>query len=284
MSLVSRFEALVQNPTFKKILPKIYSLGASVVILGALFKIEHWPGASYMLSAGLITESIIFFFYAFETDTDGTAVAHSDSDSTTIYDAEGMPILIENRGRQINYGGAQGSLALAKFDEMILEADISVETFERLGMGIRKLGETTENLSTMGDVADASQRYMRTLQTADASLDKLTKTYETAIGKVTSSTIFKYQSIAKSLRVIEEETRSYQYQVENLNDNLTVLNKIYRRQRKEAENYLKALSDSADESSKYQDSMKELNENIHSLNHYYGNVLSSLNVRKRSIF
>ena len=284
MSLESKIEALVQSKRFKKILPKVYSIGASVVILGALFKIEHWPGASYMLSAGLITESIIFLFYAFDTTDD--AAAHPTEHAAapnTIYNADGVPIYGNPQDGVVGYGGAQGSMALARFDEMLLEADISTETFERLGMGIRKLGETTENLNSMGDVAEASHRYMRTLQTADESLDRLTKTYEAAIGKVTSSTIFKYQSISKSLSVIEQETRSYQNQVENLNDNLTVLNKIYRKQRKAAENYLKSMAESADESARYQEQMKELNENINSLNRFYGNVLTTMKVRRNKL-
>ena len=284
MSLESKIEALVQSKRFKKILPKVYSIGASVVILGALFKIGHWPGASYMLSAGLITESIIFLFYAFDTTDD--AVAHPTEHAAvpnTIYNADGVPIYGNSQDGVVGYGGAQGSMALARFDEMLLEADISTETFERLGMGIRKLGETTENLNSMGDVAEASHRYMRTLQTADESLDRLTKTYEAAIGKVTSSTIFKYQSISKSLSVIEQETRSYQNQVENLNDNLTVLNKIYRKQRKAAENYLKSMAESADESARYQEQMKELNENINSLNRFYGNVLTTMKVRRNKL-
>lgn len=290
MSIESKIEALVQGKTFKRVLPKIYSIGASVVILGALFKIEHWPGSSYMLSAGLITESVIFFFYAFDsTDEEkphsaeqGDAPLHAAAPNT-IYNADGVPIYGNSQDGVVGYGGAQGSMALARFDEMLLEADISTETFERLGMGIRKLGETTENLNSMGDVAEASHRYMRTLQTADESLDRLTKTYEAAIGKVTSSTIFKYQSISKSLSVIEQETRSYQNQVENLNDNLTVLNKIYRKQRKAAENYLKSMAESADESARYQEQMKELNENINSLNRFYGNVLTTMKVRRNKL-
>lgn len=52
---------LMQNKKFKGFLTMLYSLGASVVVLGALFKIQHWPGAGFMLSAGLITEALIFF-------------------------------------------------------------------------------------------------------------------------------------------------------------------------------------------------------------------------------
>ena len=60
---------LMRDKRFKSFLSTLYSLGASVVVLGALFKIQHWPGAGFMLSAGLITEALIFFIYAFEPNT-----------------------------------------------------------------------------------------------------------------------------------------------------------------------------------------------------------------------
>ena len=51
---------------YKKAMGYAYGIGAAVVILGALFKLMHWPGASIMLIAGLGTEALIFFLSAFE--------------------------------------------------------------------------------------------------------------------------------------------------------------------------------------------------------------------------
>ena len=63
---MNKLEQLVQGKVFKKFLTRLYGIGASIVVVGALFKIEHWPGASIMLSTGLFTEAIIFFFFAFD--------------------------------------------------------------------------------------------------------------------------------------------------------------------------------------------------------------------------
>jgi len=57
---------LVQSSGWKNFISKLYGLGASVVIVGALFKIQHWPLAGTMLTIGLLTEAVIFFFSAFE--------------------------------------------------------------------------------------------------------------------------------------------------------------------------------------------------------------------------
>jgi gliding motility-associated protein GldL len=51
---------------WKGFMAKLYGFGAAVVIVGALFKIQHWPGAGLMLIVGLGTEAVIFIFSAFE--------------------------------------------------------------------------------------------------------------------------------------------------------------------------------------------------------------------------
>ena len=51
---------------WKNFMSKLYGIGAAVVIVGALFKIQHWPGAGPMLTVGLATEALIFIFSAFE--------------------------------------------------------------------------------------------------------------------------------------------------------------------------------------------------------------------------
>ena len=51
---------------YGNVMPKIYGLGASVVIIGAMFKLNGWAGATLMLIIGLGTEALIFAFSAFE--------------------------------------------------------------------------------------------------------------------------------------------------------------------------------------------------------------------------
>ena len=69
---------IVQSSGWKNFMAKLYGIGAAVVIIGALFKIMHWPGASAMLTVGLGTEAIIFFFSAFEP-------LHEELDWTLVY-------------------------------------------------------------------------------------------------------------------------------------------------------------------------------------------------------
>ena len=69
---------ITQGKSFKKLMVKLYGLGASIVIIGALFKIQHYPGAGFMLALGLGTEAVIFFFSAFEPP-------HEDVDWSLVY-------------------------------------------------------------------------------------------------------------------------------------------------------------------------------------------------------
>jgi len=225
-----------------------------------------------MLGTGLITEAVIFFFYAFEEEEEEPAKVYPEYVVNT-EEVEGLP----SPGRE-GYGaigGGSNSLALAKFDKMLEEAEITPDMLMELGVGMRKLGETTESLNSMGNLSVASKRYMKTIKSADESLERLAKTYETTITKVTCNTVFKYKSIANSLSVIEEESRSYQQQMESLSKTISTLNTVYKLQKKEADDYLKELKESATESQKYRKQMTELNDNLSELNKFYKKMLSA---------
>jgi gliding motility-associated protein GldL len=267
------FYTLIQSKAFKDSVAKIYSIGASIVVIGALFKIQHWPGAGFMLSTGLITEAFIFLIYAFDTDEEPEQVYPEIIDSPQVGAYENGSI----RNGSLTPG--EGSLALAKFDELLENAQITPDLFLRLGDGMKKLGETAENFNAMGDVAAASMQYMQTIKSADGSLEKLAKMYESTINKMTCKTVFKYKNISQSLETIEDDTRSYHQQMKKLNKNVSTLNSIYEVQRKGAEEYLSELGESLAESRKYREEMKKLNENLTALNNVYGNMLGAMKMK-----
>jgi gliding motility-associated protein GldL len=288
---------LVQSSGWKNFIAKLYGLGASVVIIGALFKIQHWPFAGPMLTIGLCTEAVIFFFSAFEP-------LHEEIDWTLVYpelagvpDEEGeLPAHGKHRGGGGGGGGAvgggAGSAALAKFDEMLEKAEITPDLFLKLGGGMKKLSEATGNINAMGDVAAASTKYMSTIKSADESLSKLSDSYQST-AKVINETGSNYKNIADSLSVIEVGGKSYQQQLESLNKNLSALNSAYELQLKGAgdhtkesealykglQNLMKDLTDSAGDTKKYREQIGKLNDNLTALNGVYGNMLAAMNVK-----
>ena len=285
---------LVQSSGWKNFIAKLYGLGASVVIVGALFKIQHWPLAGTMLTMGLLTEAIIFFFSAFEP-------LHEEIDWTLVYPelagipeegVDELPSHGSRHGGAIGGGGGAGSVALAKFDEMLEKAEISPDLFQKLGVGMKKLSEATANMSAMGDVTAASSRYMNTIESANDSLGKLADSYKETTN-VINETGANYKNIADSLTVIETGGKSYQQQLEVLNKNLAALNAVYELQKKGADDHLKEsdelykglqnlvkdLSGSADDTKKYREQVTKLNENLSALNNVYGNMLAAMNVK-----
>ena len=287
---------LVQSSGWKNFIAKLYGLGASVVIIGALFKIQHWPYAGAMLTVGLCTEAVIFFFSAFEP-------LHEEIDWTLVYpELAGMP---EEEGELPAHGkhrgggggggfagGGAGSAALAKFDEMLEKAEITPDLFQKLGVGMKKLSEATGNITAMGDVSAASTKYMSTIKSADESLGKLADSYQST-AKVINETGSNYKHIADSLSVIEVGGKSYQQQLESLNKNLSALNAAYELQlkgtgehTKESEALykglqalMKDLTDSSGDTKKYREQIGKLNDNLTALNGVYGNMLTAMNVK-----
>jgi gliding motility-associated protein GldL len=295
---------LVQSSGWKNFIAKLYGLGASVVIVGALFKIQHWPLAGTMLTIGLLTEAVIFFFSAFEP-------LHEEIDWSLVYpELAGIPedetpeIAASHTGKYSGgssgggsgggggYGGGSGAVALAKFDEMLEKAEISPDLFQKLGVGMKKLSESTANMNSMGDVSAASAKYMSTINGANESLGKLSDSYQSTT-RLINETGSAYRTMADSLSVIEVGGKSYQQQLESLNKNLSALNAVYELQRKGADEHLKEsdslykgiqgimkdLSESAGDTKKYREQITKLNENLSALNNVYGNMLSAMNVK-----
>jgi gliding motility-associated protein GldL len=286
---------LVQSSGWKNFMAKLYGIGASIVIIGALFKIQHYHFAGLMLSVGLCTEAIIFFFSAFEP-------LHEEVDWTLVYpelagitDDEPGSLGSRNDRGMIGaggMGGGAGSVALMKFDEMLEKAEITPDLFQKLGVGMQRFSESTSNLSAMGDISAASSKFMNTVHAANDSLGRLSDTYQNT-AKVLNDTNTNYTRMAETFSVVESGGKNYQQQLEALNKNLSALNAVYELQKKGADDHIREseslykgiqtimrdLTDSADDAKKYRDQISKLNDNLSALNNVYGNMLAAMNIK-----
>jgi len=155
---------LVRSKGYKQFMAKLYGWGASVVILGALFKINHYPGADYLLIAGLGTEACIFFFSAFEP-------LHVEYDWSLVYpELAGMEDLDQDKK------GSKKSLT-QELDKMLADAKIGPELIASLGDGMRNLGDNALKLSGVADAATATDGYVTNLNTAAGSVKNLSEAY-----------------------------------------------------------------------------------------------------------
>lgn len=270
---------LFESQGFKKFMAKLYGIGAAVVIVGALFKIMHWPGAGIMLTIGLGTEAVIFLFSAFEP-------LHQDPNWELVYPELGLGQQQEldqspkSRGR--SGGGGSGSGVTEHLDKMLDEAKIDSALLERLGDGMRALGENAAQLKGVTSAAAATDSYVSSLQAASDKVSTLSDAYERA-----SVSISGMSSTAK-------EGESFGEQMQKVSKNLAALNNVYELQLKGSSSHLEAtekfqsqvtdmmknLADSAQDTKMYKENMAMLSKNLTDLNSVYGNMLKAMTITK----
>lgn len=152
-------DELVESQGYKQFMQKLTGIGASVVLIGALFKIQHYPGASIMLFVGLVTEAIIFFFSAFEP-------LHEEIDWTLAYpELAGLDNIEEGMDNSIvgrRKGGNGGTSALERFDELLEKSNLGSEIFDKLGQGLNNLSTTVSSMNNITSATIATDKYAKT--------------------------------------------------------------------------------------------------------------------------
>jgi gliding motility-associated protein GldL len=280
---------IVQSSGWKNFMAKLYGLGASIVIVGALFKIMHWPGAGLMLTIGLLTEAVIFFFSAFEP-------LHEELDWTLVYpELAGMtdPDEVESFKER----GKAGHTTLEKFEDLVGSANISGDTFAKLGESLNKLNTITTNMSDLSGATVATESYVDNVKTAAESAGKLSHTFNQSsdslnqyVGVLTNSYAQLASSVQQDVDAVSNGTRSYGQQLESMNKNLSALNAAYELQLKGTSEHLKDtqgvyqgfdqlvvnLKSSVEETQKYREEIAKLGNSLASLNTIYGNMLSAM--------
>ncbi len=205
----------VNSKRFKNFMAKLYGFGAAVVILGAMFKILHLPGADVMLVVGLTTEAVIFFFSAFEKP-------HEEYDWTLVYpELAGMTDDEE-------YGVARGNRLsnTQELDKMLEEAKIDSELIESLGHGLRKFGDAANKLNETSEAAAATREYEQQLTMATRNMESLNALY--AVQLESSANHMETQNaLMEKLNSSMESTEKLGVEVGSLVENMTQLNGVY---------------------------------------------------------
>jgi gliding motility-associated protein GldL len=261
---------LTQGKKFKNFMAKLYGWGASIVILGALFKIQHWEGAGLMLTVGLVTEAVIFFFSAFEPP-------HEDVDWSLVYpELAGIHEPGADRKKKKVDPVAQ------ELDRLMAEAKIGPDLIHSLGTGLKSLGENTAQLADLSSATVATDNYVKNVETASKSVGDLAGAYSKATDAM------------NSLSSSSDDVKIYSDQVSSAGKNLAALNSVYELQLQDSNKHLQetakfydgihdlmaSLNESVSDTKKYKEEVQKLAQNLTSLNTVYGNMLSAMNVNK----
>lgn len=204
----------VNSKRFKNFMAKLYGWGAAVVILGAMFKILHLPGADYMLVIGLTTEAVIFFFSAFEKPAE-------DVDWTLVY-----PELAGMADDEAEFNNQKGLTATQELDKMLEDAKIDGELIESLGSGLRRFGDAANKLSETSEAAAATGAYNEQLSLASKNMESLNALY--AVQLESSANHMEAQnSLMEKLNSSINDSERLTTEVSSLVNNMAQLNSVY---------------------------------------------------------
>jgi hypothetical protein len=208
MSFIDSLENVTEAKWYKLMMPKLYGWGAAIVILGALFKIEHYPGAGTMLAVGLGLEAIIFFFSAFEKQP-------SEPDWTLVY-----PELANMEDPNAAKRPAQ------QLDDALAKAKIDNELIESLNEGLRSFGESTKKLNETIAAASGISEYNSQIQEGVKNMNALNSLYELQL-QASNQQMEATNLFLQNLQSSVDDSKKFQEQVSSLADNLEQLNKVY---------------------------------------------------------
>ncbi len=291
---MAKKKSFFESRGFKVALKYLYAWGASVVILGALFKILHWPGANEMLIVGLGTESVIFFISGLEPLPPEEKhwnwakvfpqLKEEDEDEVLLDEMLGEEGTTQPAGPGFIAAGLQGT-------STALQENLTPELFENLTETIKNLGVSVNQLSEVADVTVATNEFGQKLKVASEKIDQMTSSYSAAIDIL--------DDFKNTLGVLDEQRQKvlqvneeYQQRVMAINKSLEELNAIYESELKDAQKHLNTINhfyanlnalmenlaseDVLKDATKVREELSKLAVNMERLNAIYGSMLTAM--------
>lgn len=274
----------------KKIVSAIYSIGAAIVILGALFKILHLPFANEMLMVGMTTEAGIFFLGIFDTP-------HKEFDWGQIFDFK------NSSPQTLNIAGS-GSQTPSRNLGVNYTESVSDDAVKKLNESIKNLSETANSLQVISNVAVAANGLAKNIETASEAAVNFTTTQQ-KLNETTEKLSVSYLGITSDVNTAINNTKGYAEKVAEMNKSLASINSIYEIQLRHLQSQNEGLSLQAEsirnvsgkldeivtdlnkmkdttgvsfeETKKYLQSTQKLAKQVDDLNAVYGNMLNALN-------
>lgn len=272
------------SDTVKLWVGRVYSVGAAIVIVGALFKIMHFPGAGVMLCIGMGTEAILFMIGCLDKPHE---VYHWDK------------VFPQFRKNAEQSEGALNNMPAMSATPQVL----SDEDAKKLSDGVQSVAKTAEKLASLADVVGSVDALKKSMDTASVETDKFIQSQSllnTSSEKLASS----YNGISDDIEKVVAQTKDYLTRVEVVNKNLEAINGVYELQLNELRgqlevvssqnegmknmtssidnvnsnvNQLKTLLDSIlIEEQNFNKGVQDLNTKVSNLNSIYGNMLNAL--------
>lgn len=265
----------VRSKVYKEVSAKLYGIGASVVIVGALFKINHWPGGTIMLIIGMGIEAVIFFVSAFEPlhvtydwslvfpelagmdEIHGGEEKEKKEKKSKKKDKEQEQIMAGGVVGGPVVGGVVGYSGTQDLDKMLADAKIGPELIESLGKGLKNLADTTSQLNDVAGAAVSSERFNQNLSNAVSAAGELSEAYKKTADNLNKdllvsgeylSSVQEATSAVSTLANIYKETAntlsagdaSYLDELKKMASSLSSINALYEMQIQNSSSQLEA--------------------------------------------
>jgi gliding motility-associated protein GldL len=273
----------LQTDKGKAFAGRCYGFGASIVIIGALFKIQHFPLAGWFLSIGMGTEAILFALSGLEKP-------HKDYEWEKVF-----PHFQDENVPPITTGGGGSAMQVTSVQGNLLDE----EQVKRLNESIKNLGDTAMQLTSISKASGVTDTYIQNIQAASDAAGIFAKS-QSELATSTSAIVQSYKQAEDEIGMVAEQSKVYAAHVNTINKNLSSLNALYELQMKGAQagneeltaqieqhkamltnlEQLKSnLGTSLKESEEYKVQVAKLSRQVSDLNNVYGNMLNALNTK-----
>ena len=263
---------LTHSSRWKSFMKYAYSWGASVVLMGALFKLQHWTGGGTMLTIGMSTEVLIFFLSAFEPSVE-------IPDWKKVY-----PQLRENY-----FGNDDDIFPVATkttpFESILEKADISPELLAKVKKGLQDLSNTASGIADISTATLATNEYVKNLGAASESMSSFKDINTRAVHSIEKSTNDLVYSYDQSSQILNNSSKNlaqtFNESSKRINDQLaTTGDKLAQSYKSFTESVNKDLTALNDHTRSYSTGLSHINTSLSALNSSY--ELQLQNARKIS--
>jgi gliding motility-associated protein GldL len=274
---LSKFQQFLTSRKFKTFMGYLYGWGASVVMIGAYFKLTHIPGADFMLALGLGIEALIFFMSAFEPQHVEYAWDNVFVELDEEWDGKTRTQFATTGASSSNLTGAEDAM----LSKMLEKMNVSEDTFKKLGRGIDKLAENAGQMADISNALAATTNYATAMDRATKSISEFSNAYVQTNQKLSDS-LGKLDFSALDANTIKKVASS-----------MTSLNSIYELQLQGAEQtsaaskkltetmnkYMENLNASSQNAGQLNQQLTQLQQRLSALNNVYGGMLSAMNIK-----
>lgn len=281
------------SPQGKKVVGCVYSLGAAIVIVGALFKILHWPGASIMLMIGMFTEALLFSIGVLDDPHPDLHWNHvfpalTQDDPDPLYNHIGAGAGVGGNGAPVSGNQPAAGPGVNPLKD---------EDVKAMQDGLKSISEAAKQIAGISKVAGLTDSFAQNLELAGNAAAQFASKQQN-LDAASNALLAAYNGITENMAAVQANTKQYVDKAETINKNLGAINSVYEIQLKNVQSQAeaveqqtakiaavandldkvqKAMTVSAKDAEKYQDETAKLAQKVVDLNAIYGNMLNAIN-------